>query len=354
MSASASTKGKKVYSLPVVTWALIGLSVAVYAAIAANPREDQLELYKVFGLTAQDPSFRNMLTSLFLHSDPLHLATNMVFLWIFGRGLERALGVVGYLLLYVGSGLFASVTHLAIVWAFMPAAAAQPSLGASGAIAGILGVYAIRFFRTKLRFVGIEVHPPVLLLVWLILQVFLGMLSLYIDDPRLKSVDYWSHMGGFAFGIVVAYFTKMASVGRREYLLNDAEDSFLRGTLLDVVRKYEALLRYDKQDPFTNAELGRTWALLEDDEQAIPYYKAAIDAYLAAGRDDEAYARYQEMLRLMPECALDSETVGRLARRLEETGRDSEALALLSKDSNTEQAADGKPSTPSGRRGGAS
>ncbi|MDO8684014.1 MAG: rhomboid family intramembrane serine protease [Armatimonadota bacterium] len=321
---------KKRPDFPIVTLALIALNVVAYIVIALAQPDDQREIYRLFGLTARDAQFFNMFTSLFLHSDAVHLVTNMIFLWLFGRSLERVLGAVEYLILFVGCGLFAAVTHLAIVYAFMPPdAATQPALGASGAIAGILGVYAIRFCRNKFQFLGLEVPSSLLLLAWLMLQVFLGILSLYIPNPKLQNVDYWAHMGGFMFGIMVAHLTNLASVGRKEYLVTDAENSFIRGTLLDVVRKYESLLRYDANDPFANAELGRTWALLEDQEQALPYYHAAINLYLKSGKGADAALRYQELHNLLPDAALPSDTLYRLGCYFEEAGKASEALSAL-------------------------
>jgi membrane associated rhomboid family serine protease len=334
VQTSAAAVRRK-YDVPIATYALIALNLAVYVAIAVVSDEDRAQLYRQYGLVAGAPHFLelffNMFTSSFLHSDPLHLATNMFFLWLFGRTLERAIGVVRYLLLYVGSGIFAAITHLAIVYAFMPDALAQPSLGASGAIAGILGLYAIRFPRVKFELFGLEIPATLVLLAWLVLQILLGIMSLYVPNPRLQTVDYWAHMGGFIFGIIVAHFTKMARAGRKEYLLFDAEDSFKRGTLLDVARKYEALLRYDPDDAFTNAELGRTWALLDDAEQALPHYEAAINLYLDDEKGEDAAARCQEMTHLLPHSTLEPKTLYRLACSLEESGKASKAIGILGK-----------------------
>jgi len=326
---SPAAAAKSRYDFPVVTYALISLNVVVYLAINAARMQYGDEVYTHYGLTAATPHLRNMFTSSFLHSDLYHLVVNMLFLFIFGRAVERALGVVEYLMLYVGSGIFASVTHLAIVSAFMPDATMQPALGASGSIAGVLGLYAIRFPRNRLRYAGVELHASLLLLTWLILQVFLGILSLYMDNSSLRNVDYWAHMGGFAFGMVVAQLTNMARVGRKEFMLTDAQDSFKRGTLLDVVRKYETLLRYDERDPFTNAELGRTWALLEDAEQAVPYYQTAMDIYLRSGAGDEAYTRYSEMLHLLPNTTVAPDVLYRLGSYLEEAEKPDKAIQIL-------------------------
>jgi len=192
-------------------------------------------------------------------------------------------------------------------------------------------VYAVRYSRNKIEILGAGIRPPFLLLAWLFLQIFLGLLSLYLPNEKLKSVDYWAHIGGFIFGIVVAQLTNMATTGRKEYLLSDAQMSLKRGTLLDVARKYEALLRYDEQDPFTNAELGRTWAFLEDEEQAVPYYEAAINLYVEAGGGEEAETRYRELHHLLPKATLTSDTLYRLGCFMEEQGRHLRAISALAK-----------------------
>jgi membrane associated rhomboid family serine protease len=328
---TVSAKGiAKRADFPIVTWSMIALNVAVFIAILAVPEElRSKEIYEPFGLVARRAQFFSMLTSSFLHDGPLHLLGNMLFLWLFGRALERALGAVEYIMLYVGSGLFAAVTHLAIVYAFLSRdIAAVPSVGASGAIAGLLGMYAIRFSRQKFVVAGVAVPSALLLLGWLVLQVVMGIVMLYNPNPRFISVDYWSHMGGFTFGMIVAYLTHTVAVSRKEYLLTDAEESYKRGTLLDVIRKYETLLRYDPKDPFTLAELARTWALLDDSEEACKYYETAVNLYLDTGKLEDAVNRCQELLRLLPHCTVSAPLLYRISSYLEVSDPEGAILAL--------------------------
>jgi tetratricopeptide (TPR) repeat protein len=129
--------------------------------------------------------------------------------------------------------------------------------------------------------------------------------------------------------MVVAQLTHMARIGAKEYLLTDAQDSFRRGTLLDVVRRFEALLQYDRSDPFTNAELGRTWALLGDEEQATPHYHKAISLYITAGNPVEAFLRQRELLQLLPNTAIDADVLYTLALRLDEVNESSRAIQIF-------------------------
>lgn len=328
----AKTISARKSDFPIVTWSLIGLNIALYAPTALMPFDNRLELYHTIGLVAANAGFLNMLTSSFLHSDPVHLLTNMLFLYLFGRSMERVLGALEYILIYVGSGIFAAITHLAIVYAFMsPDAAWDPSLGASGAIAGILGMHALRFARHKFQLLGTDVPSALFLLTWLVLQTFLGLLSLYLTNQALRSVNYWAHLGGFMFGMIVAQLKNMMAQGRKEYLLNDAQESLRRGTLLDVIRKYQALLKYDPDDPFAHAELGRTWALLDDAEQAVPYYTAALDLYLKSGKVAEAGERYEEMQGMLSNVTLPADLLYRLGCYLYESDKPSRAVGVLSK-----------------------
>jgi TolA-binding protein len=114
--------------------------------------------------------------------------------------------------------------------------------------------------------------------------------------------------------------TDMAAEGEKEYLLDDASQALQRGTLLEVTRKFEWLLRRDPNNAFAAAELARTWALLEDREQAMALYKRAIELYLKRNEVREAAARFEEMRNFWPDAMFDTESHFRIACILDETG----------------------------------
>jgi membrane associated rhomboid family serine protease len=155
---------------------------------------------------APDPTqiTASLLTSMFLHASWLHLLTNMWFLWLFGNAVEDRLGAVPYLLLYLAGGLIASLTH----WALAPNSI-TPLIGASGAIAGILGAYAVTWPSARIStfvflvvFFTITDFPAMLVLgVWFIAQVIAGQMCL--GQAAAGSVAWWSHVGGFVAGMAI-------------------------------------------------------------------------------------------------------------------------------------------------------
>jgi membrane associated rhomboid family serine protease len=142
---------------------------------------------------------------MFLHGGWLHLGGNMLFLWVFGNNVEDRLGYVVYPLFYVLGGLAASGLQLAF-----DANSTIPSLGASGAIGAVLGAYIVLFPHARVTTLVIfffitvvEIRAGVVLAIWFVLQLFSGVGQLGSDVNG--GVAYWAHVGGFAFGALVAW-----------------------------------------------------------------------------------------------------------------------------------------------------
>jgi membrane associated rhomboid family serine protease len=147
----------------------------------------------------------SIFVAMFLHGGLLHIGGNMLFLWIFGNNVEDRLGYVVYPLFYVMGGLAAAGLSLA----FGPNSTI-PSLGASGAIGAILGAYLVLFPRARVLtliifffITWIELPASIVLLAWFALQLFsgVGQLGTHVSG----GVAYWAHVGGFAFGALVAW-----------------------------------------------------------------------------------------------------------------------------------------------------
>ena len=157
-----------------------------------------------------------LITSQFLHGGWLHLLGNLLFLWIFGNNVEDRLGRLRFLLFYLGGGVVAGLTQVAI-----GPHSTIPTIGASGAIAATLGAYVVLFPRariTSLVFLGffyqlIDVPAVVVLLFWFVLQLIDGIASLGVTDAG-GGVAFFAHIGGFVFGALVALVLR-ASARRR-------------------------------------------------------------------------------------------------------------------------------------------
>lgn len=147
-------------------------------------------------------------TSLFMHGGLMHFVSNMWYLWIFGDNVEGALGKIGFAFFYIAAGIGASFAQFFLVFD-----SSIPNLGASGAIAGVLGFYLVNFKKSSIEtlvpypFPTIVVLPaPFILSTWFILQVLSGAISL--SSSAEGGVAWWAHIGGFIFGYMIGMVFK--------------------------------------------------------------------------------------------------------------------------------------------------
>lgn len=194
---------------PYVTYALIVINVVVFLSYVGL-LGDQRALGRFFFDWAILPArimegggYETLLTSMFLHGGFMHIAGNMLFLWIFGDNLEDEMGHFGFALFYLACGIGAGLAHV-----LMSPYSMVPTVGASGAIAGVMGGYLLLFPRAKVDilliiiiFFRIFTIPAwILLAIWFALQFFGGIAS----DPSTGGVAYWAHAGGFVLGVILA------------------------------------------------------------------------------------------------------------------------------------------------------
>lgn len=208
---------------PYVTYGLIAANVLAFLYEASLPPQAlngflhlaavvPRELTASFAgipLNQPVPEWATLISSQFLHGGLLHLGGNMLFLWIFGNNIEDKLGHFKYLLFYISCGVLASLSQ----WYFSQSSNI-PSLGASGAIAGILGAYILRFPQAEILgvvplgffFPTFRVPAYFFLGFWFIQQAFYGVASL--ETPANIGMEnggiaYWAHAGGFVFGAIL-------------------------------------------------------------------------------------------------------------------------------------------------------
>jgi membrane associated rhomboid family serine protease len=155
------------------------------------------------GDTKQPSVFLTIFTAMFMHGSFLHIAGNMLFLWIFGNNIEDSMGRLKYLLFYLGGGIVAALAQFAI-----DTNSATPTLGASGAVAAVLGGYALLYPRARvitlifiIFFITVIELPALAVLgVWFVLQL-VDAGSQTVGDGG-ASVAYFAHIGGFLFGLL--------------------------------------------------------------------------------------------------------------------------------------------------------
>jgi membrane associated rhomboid family serine protease len=148
--------------------------------------------------------WQSVFVAMFLHGGWIHIGGNMLFLWIFGNNVEDRVGIVPYVLLYLAGGIAATALQVAI-----GPTSVVPNLGASGAIAGVLGTYLVLFPKARVLtliiffiITVIELPASVVLGAWFVLQLFSGVGSL--GSQVNGGVAYWAHVGGFALGVIAA------------------------------------------------------------------------------------------------------------------------------------------------------
>lgn len=193
---------------PFVTYGLMALNIAVFLYGLAIITTDQAlnQFYYDYAMIpariSQGENYISLLTSIFMHAGFMHLAGNMLFLWIFGDNLEDAMGHVPFLAFYLICGIGADIAQFAF-----DAGSNVPTVGASGAIAGLMGGYLLLYPKAKvdififlLIFIRIIPVPAWLMLgVWFGLQVMNGVSA----DMSGGGVAYWAHAGGFVVGFIL-------------------------------------------------------------------------------------------------------------------------------------------------------
>ena len=153
------------------------------------------------------PIYFTLFFSMFMHAGWMHLIGNMIFLWVFADNIESTIGSVKFTLFYILGGLAASAAHISF-----NIGSTIPSLGASGAIAAVMGAYLVMFPRSKVKmlilifFRTFKIPAFVFLGFWIIQQMYSGVGSIMSADSQ--GVAWWAHIGGFVFGVLAGYVFK--------------------------------------------------------------------------------------------------------------------------------------------------
>ncbi len=203
---------------PIIVYALITINIVVFwhQLTLGSGLEGFFQLYAVIpqqlsnsfegiGSTQSVPEIVTLITSQFLHGGLMHIGFNMLFLWTFGNNIEDDLGHFKFLIFYLTCGVLAGLTH----W-FFGMQSVIPTVGASGAIAGVMGAYIIKYPRAQILtllplgfFITTVKIPAVFFLgFWFLQQAISSIASLGMPEG-MAGVAYWAHAGGFVFGAIL-------------------------------------------------------------------------------------------------------------------------------------------------------
>jgi membrane associated rhomboid family serine protease len=197
---------ERVYAPAVVTGVLIAINTVVFLYEETLSQAGMERLVMTWGIVPDRLQLASLFTSMFLHAGWLHLIGNMLYLWVFGRNIEDLIGPAKFVLFYILCGLASAVVHV-IFNPYSPI----PTIGASGAIAGVMGAYLIKFPRSRIItlvlflffFTTLDIPASLLLLFWFAMQFFSGFGSIGSADYTGGGTAWFAHIGGFLVGMLL-------------------------------------------------------------------------------------------------------------------------------------------------------
>ena len=352
--------------------------------------EPHYSILNEFAYRASEPSIGGkllgMLCSMFLHGSFEHIIGNMLFLWVFGRALEDALGPTIYTGAYLMCGFAATLMYHFMTMAFTPQAAGTPLLGASGAIAGVLGLFAVRFYRTPVRILYVSIVPLVVVNliavvagvitllvlsafigpigfvvgfigvwvgaiiyarkmmfgsfrlasmyaigVWLVVQnIVPGVLSLF-TDTRSDSTAHWAHVGGFLLGMVYALLIGSQEEGKAEFMLDDAQKALTAGDTSNAIMYAENILEREPNNGAAYEVIAKSHDLKKEEDASLDNYELAIQKYMQTGFREDAARVYIESLDKHPRFIMEPATQLALGTQLAKSNQMKDAAETLVK-----------------------
>ncbi len=328
-----------VSSAPAVTLGLVFASVGWFAVVAVvtwmRGPDLPVRWFAALGLTPDSIRWHSPFTYWILHEHLLHLSANMLFLFVFGGPVEAAMGRARFAALFLASAAITGVVEAAasVGMARMSGNAGDIPMviGSSGAAACVLGVFAARFYRARLRLSGTPISVPAAAVVGVMALGEMGSIArhaLSATGPAYPSAAHWTHIAGFALGIGWAHLTGMVRAAEASYRRSDARRKIEEGSRFAAVRRWEAALASDPSD--REAALRLIEALHECGEPDRAGDQAAdlIASDLGSDRPTNAVAVYDRLRDLQPEARLKPDAAMALASALVEGGRVDDAVAI--------------------------
>ena len=325
--------------VPYVTYTLCFLNIFVFLNQIGMSQSERDAAAHQWGFIVSQPSIVTLFTSGFLHGDILHLFSNLLILWLVGTVLEAGIGSAVFLLFYLASLVCATTLYGVISRLFMHDSLHIPLIGASGAISGVTGLAAFRYFRLRVLTIPIIsfgfLPIPIPIMVWVPMWAY----ALYFAAKELVAgfnlltnntdnmVAHWAHIGGLVMGVLMALLLKAVNEGRRECALEDSTRAAAgekpRERSLQEVRE---LLRLHPNDPELMEAMAGLLMVQGHWAKSRDIYLKAVHLFVAAGQRDRAAISYLNALRAFPNTLLPPREQMTMASTLEALGHFREAV----------------------------
>ena len=265
---------------PVVTATIILINIVVYPLEPFLFLTEHSERLFLFGPGSCSPI--GLFTSMFLHADPFHIVFNMIYLWAFGPAVEQRVGKKLFLLYYLGAGVAANILQT-VGLLVGDLHNRSLSLGASGAISGVMALYVYRCWFSKVKMVLSPIYVPFaanipaapVIIFWFLQNMF----SVFTVQLGKSETGYLAHVGGFLFGLVVASRKRYGHEGAIEYYAGKVESELKEGGRWKDVQSDENLLkliRAKPDDPGPRVQLAQYYTAKGERVKASSAYKDAI------------------------------------------------------------------------------
>ncbi|MBC7526934.1 MAG: rhomboid family intramembrane serine protease [Chthonomonadaceae bacterium] len=276
---------------PVVTLSLIGVLTLLSFYVESLTRKGVASPFlNVYGILPSSPHPFSFFTYLFVNDGLDRLFINLCYLWVFGSGVEAAVGRGKFLSIFVAGGVIGGVMEWAVVSTILPPEARTvPITGASAACAGLMGLFAVRYYRAKLLFAFPPIRPHVAIVVttFVVYEMTAGIIGLLFTSQR-GGVAHWAHISGFIFGLCTASLMQLSGEGQRSYLEQDAAKAMEVSVPGQAIKRWESVLTTEPENALALKEMARAWNLLGDPDATTEYAVRALKVLLKEGKRSEA------------------------------------------------------------------
>jgi membrane associated rhomboid family serine protease len=287
----------KLKKIPFATIGLLLINWLVYAFTHGLYYKTDFLIWRYFYLQPGEPYPWQLITSMFFHGSFWHLLGNSVFLWIFGIYVEDKVGWKQYLFLYFLTGIAAGLIHSTMTGLWMRDQLTIPTLGASGAISGIMGVYLYRCYYSKIKLLFFFVLPvqipAVIFLGFWFIRDFLGGIAAIKGIHQ--NVAFWAHVGGFLSGLATSKYLKYEGQAKREKLEHAVRKHLgTREGYAEGIMAAEQLLQTDANNPQLHLKMAQAKSAMGGSREGKEHYQQAIKLMLDTDREKvvEVFVEY--------------------------------------------------------------